>query len=74
MKTRDMVRMANQIGTFFQGYSEEEAQKEIANHLNSFWDPRMRKAFFAHLDAGGEGLNDIVKRASVHIRRPALAG
>ena len=44
MELHDMVRMANQIASFFNGYPAEEAQKEIADHINRFWEPRMREA------------------------------
>ena len=73
METRDMVRMANQIGDFFKSYSDEYARKEIATHINSFWDPRMRKMLFEHLDAGGVGLDDLVKSSAVNIKRPKEA-
>lgn len=73
METRDMVRMANQIGDFFKGYGEETAKKEIANHINSFWEPRMRREFFRHLEKGGDGLSDIVKAAAVNVKRPKEA-
>ena len=39
----DIKRMANQIATAFGAYPEEQAIKETANHIKSFWDPRMRK-------------------------------
>ena len=29
----------------------------IAEHLEKFWDPRMRKAICAYVDAGGAGLD-----------------
>jgi formate dehydrogenase subunit delta len=35
----------------------------IAEHIRKFWDPRMRKAIFAHLDAGGIGLDPNVRDA-----------
>ena len=73
METKDMVRMANQIGGFFKSYSDDYARKEIAVHINSFWDPRMRKMLLAHLDAGGEGLSDAVKSAAANIKRPKAA-
>jgi formate dehydrogenase subunit delta len=73
METRNMVRMANQIGTFFTSYGEEEAKKEIANHINSFWETRMRRDFFTHIDKGGEGLSAIVKAAAVNVKRPSEA-
>ena len=73
METKDMVRMANQIGDFFKGYGEDEAKKEIAYHINAFWEPRMRRDFFAHLERGGEGLSEIVKKAAVNVKRPKEA-
>jgi formate dehydrogenase subunit delta len=72
MQTADMLRMANQISDFFRSYDEAYAKKEIATHINSFWDPRMRKMFFAHIDAGGEGFNDLVKAAAELIKRPKV--
>jgi formate dehydrogenase subunit delta len=42
-KYSDIKRMANQIATAFGAYPEEQAVKETANHIKSFWDPRMRK-------------------------------
>lgn len=39
----DIKRMANQIAKAFAAYPEDEAVKETANHIKSFWDPRMRK-------------------------------
>ena len=70
MNTRDMVRMANQIADFFKGYGHDEAIKETADHLNRFWDPRMRKALFEYLAKGGEGLDPLVKDAAPLIRKP----
>jgi formate dehydrogenase subunit delta len=72
METRDMVRMANQIADFFKGYGEDEAKKEIANHINAFWEPRMRRDFFAYLEKGGVDLNPLVIAAAPAIRRPAM--
>ena len=73
METRDMVRMANQIAGFFKGYGEAEAKTEIANHINAYWEPRMRRDFFAHIENGGDGLHDLVKAAPAHVKRPQAA-
>ena len=58
-----LVYMANQIGKFFAGQGEEKAVPLIADHLEKFWDPRMRAAIVAHLDAGGNGLDPLVREA-----------
>jgi formate dehydrogenase subunit delta len=70
METKDMVRMANQIGTFFKGYGEEEGTKEIATHMNNYWEPRMRREFFAHVAKGGAGLDPMVLAAAALVRKP----
>lgn len=47
----NLIRMANQIGTFFESMPDrEEALQGIAMHLKNFWDPRMRNAFLARMD------------------------
>ncbi len=59
-----LVHMANQIGKFFASQGDEAAAVAgIADHLRKFWDPRMRSAIVAHLAAGGEGLDPLVRRA-----------
>jgi formate dehydrogenase subunit delta len=58
-----LVYMANQIGLFFRSQGHEHAVSGIAEHIHKFWDPRMRKAIFAHLDGGGAGLDPNVREA-----------
>lgn len=58
-----LVYMANQIGKFFATQGKDEAVAGTADHLKKFWDPRMRAAIVAHLDAGGEGLDPGVRQA-----------
>lgn len=57
--TDTLVRMANDIGKFFRAQGEERAAAGIANHIKLFWEPRMKKQIFAHLDEGGAGLDPI---------------
>ncbi|KJC59336.1 formate dehydrogenase [Bradyrhizobium sp. LTSPM299] len=52
-----LVYMANQIGKFFHSQGHDRAVSGISEHIWKFWDPRMRKQIFAHLDAGGAGLD-----------------
>ena len=58
-----LVYMANQIGKFFQSQGHGKAVPGIAEHIKKFWDPRMLRAIFAHLDAGGAGLDPNVRDA-----------
>jgi formate dehydrogenase subunit delta len=71
MEVRDMVRMANQIADFFKAYPEDQAVKEVANHLRSFWEPNMRKHLFSHIAKGGAGLSPLVVKAAQKLQEPA---
>jgi len=73
MSPDKLVYMANQIATFFQTRKHEEAVAGIADHINNFWEPRMRVQFFQVVDAGGDGLMPLVVEASTRIRRPKPA-
>lgn len=63
-----LVYMANQIGKFFVSQGQDKAPAAIAEHLNKFWDPRMRSAIIAHLQAGGAGLEEPVREAISRVR------
>ena len=63
MKPEKLVMMANQIGVFFASQKGDAAVHGILDHIKKFWDPRMRAAMLAHLDAGGEGLDPKVRNA-----------
>ena len=66
-----LIRMANQIGTFFESKPHGEGVAGVAEHINKFWEPRMRRQFFEVIDGGGEGLKSIVLEAAASVRRPA---
>jgi formate dehydrogenase subunit delta len=63
MSLDKLVYMANQIGKFFASQGSEQAVAGTADHIEKFWDPRMRAAIFAHVDAGGQGLDPSARRA-----------
>jgi formate dehydrogenase subunit delta len=58
-----LVYMANQIGKFFASQGPDEAVAGTADHIEKFWDPRMRAAILAHVEAGGAGLEPLVRQA-----------
>jgi len=58
-----LVMMANQIGRFFTPQRDGDPVAGIADHLEKFWDPRMKAAIVAHLRAGGAGLDGPVREA-----------
>ena len=63
MSADKLVYMANQVGKFFAPQGDEAVVSGVAEHLERFWDPRMRALIGAHLDAGGAGLDEAVRRA-----------
>jgi formate dehydrogenase subunit delta len=63
-----LIHMANQIGTFFKSQGADKAVPGIAEHIKKFWDPRMRTAILAHLDAGGAGLHPEVREAIASLK------
>ncbi len=70
-----LIRMANQIATFFLSQPEAVRAEGVATHINKFWEPRMRRSFFEMIDAGEDGFLPLVIDASRLIRRPdAKAG
>ena len=72
MQPEKLVRMANQIATFFASQPEAVRVAGVATHINKFWEPRMRRAFFEHVDKGGEGLLPLVIEAAKQVNRPAV--
>ncbi|TRC93868.1 formate dehydrogenase subunit delta [Mesorhizobium sp. WSM4303] len=68
-----LVRMANQIAAFFHSRPREEGVVGVAEHINKFWEPRMRRQFFEMLDGGGEDFDELVVEASARIKRPKSA-
>ncbi len=66
-----LVSMANQIGKFFVTQPEADPASGIADHLEKFWDPSMRKAIIAHLHVGGEGMAPEVRSAVERLARGA---
>ena len=75
MNDNRLVSMANQIADFFQSYPEAEAVDGIATHIEKFWDPRMRRGIYAHLNAGGAGLKPLTLKAlqKLAAKQPDLA-
>jgi formate dehydrogenase subunit delta len=68
-----LAYMANQIATAFRAQPRDAAAAAVADHINKFWEPRMRARLFERLDAGGPGLDPVVVAAAPSIRRPAPA-
>jgi formate dehydrogenase subunit delta len=72
MSVEHLVQMANDIGHFFAAEPRrEDAIAGIANHIEKFWDPRMRRQMETHLINGGEGLEELVREAVTRLSSPA---
>jgi formate dehydrogenase subunit delta len=63
-----LIYMANQIATFFQSQPSEGAKRGIADHINKFWDPRMRDQLLQLIAEGHAGLLPGVIAAREDIR------
>lgn len=64
MDNNNLIKMANNIGEFFKSEPDREtAIKGIEQHLNNFWEPRMRREIISYQQKGGSDLLDIVGEA-----------
>lgn len=69
MNPEHLIRMANQIGTFFESQPDRaETLEGIATHIKKFWEPRMRHALWALIDKPCDGLLPIVSEALLQHR------
>ena len=74
MSVDHLVHMANDISHFFAAEPQRaDAIAGIANHIQRFWDPRMRRQIAAHLAAGGEGLDELARAAVAGLPQPGKA-
>lgn len=71
MSPEKLVMMANQIATFFETQPGHDGAERVAAHLKDFWEPRMREALLAHVDAGGAGLKPLALEAAELLRERA---
>ncbi len=64
MKIEKLIRMANDIGDFFNAQSNKEIAAEgVKKHILRSWDPRMRREIIAYCQQDGTALNDLVRTA-----------
>ncbi len=64
-----LIYMANQIGKAFALRTHEEAVTEISTHLKKFWEKRMLAQIYAHIEAGGPGLDPRPMEALQNLRK-----
>lgn len=63
-----LVKMANQIAENLSFH--EDAVDRLADHLQRFWAPSMRKNLIDFLEAGGAGLKPEVIAAVQRLKAP----
>jgi formate dehydrogenase subunit delta len=68
MEEHVMVHKANSIAQFFAPYPHEEAVAGVLNHLEHFWEPRMRRQLLAYIQNGGGGLHELVTAAAQRLQ------
>jgi len=75
MHTENLVKMANDISNFFQADPDRnQAALGMVDHLQKFWEPRMRRAIIVHLrEAGGVGLSELAREAVARLEPEAAA-
>ena len=73
MSPDKLAYMANQIGKFFAPQKTVDPVAGIADHLEKFWDPRMRSAIIDHLAKGGADLDPPVREAVSRLKVPKVA-
>jgi formate dehydrogenase subunit delta len=64
MSPDKLVYVANQVATFFKTQPGDEAAAATLNHLERYWEPRMRREFLEYLAAGGEGMSPVTRQAA----------
>ncbi|MEN3791105.1 formate dehydrogenase subunit delta [Fulvimarina sp. MAC3] len=71
MERDKLVYMGNQIARFFETTPEGARSEGVADHINKFWEPRMRTQLFEKVDAGEtSAFHPLLLEAVSHIRRP----
>ncbi|GAA2630276.1 hypothetical protein GCM10010399_72740 [Dactylosporangium fulvum] len=67
ISTPSHVRMANHIAAQFQHRPHEEAVAAVAEHIQKYWEPRMRAALLVHVEQGGERLDPLAVAAAARL-------
>jgi formate dehydrogenase subunit delta len=64
MKIERLIKMANDIGDFFNAESNKEVAAEgVKKHILRSWDPRMRREIISYYQQDGAALSDVVRTA-----------
>jgi formate dehydrogenase subunit delta len=64
------VRLANEIAAQFRHRDPDTAAQQIAAHMRTFWDPRMRIRLVADAQAGHSTLDPLAVAAAALLPPP----
>jgi formate dehydrogenase subunit delta len=74
MDVQRLVAMVNDIAAFFDSEPDKGVAAEgVRQHLQKFWEPRMRREIIAHLQTGGAGLTPTANTAISKLAAGAAA-
>jgi formate dehydrogenase subunit delta len=74
MNIDHLIKMANEIGAFWEGEAGEKAAAEVATHLRRYWEPRMRAQMVAYYEQRqGAGLSEVARQAVAILAAQAKA-
>ena len=65
-----LIRMAKQMADFFRAQPDISAPEAVADHINDFWTPDMRREF-VDLIASGAQADPVVRDSAAFVRLPA---
>ena len=73
MEIGNLIRMANRIGDFFDALPDRpEAIEGVANHIQKFWEPRMRVELLAFLERHPDGVDGDVRLSPIVLEAVSL--
>ena len=59
----NLIRMANDIATFHQSFTEDEAMQMVSEHINKFWAPSMRQQLFEEFQSHPSAFNNLIAKS-----------
>jgi formate dehydrogenase subunit delta len=66
----EITRLANDIAAQFAHRTYAEASRATADHMRSFWDPRMRRQLIEVVSAGTDDLDPVAVGAAAELKPP----
>ncbi len=64
MKIETLVKMANDIGNFFNAESNKDIAAEgVSKHILRSWHPKMRREIIAYCKEDGSALSELARTA-----------